>query len=76
MTFIPYLVGVAALLLAWVLYRLLAGTWNIWKLVTGTDDRAAAVAHCRRLEEILWRELELLPSQEICLLYEMAMRGG
>ncbi len=39
-------------------------------------DRAAAVAHYRRLEETLWRELELLPSQEICLLYEMAMRGG
>jgi hypothetical protein len=39
-------------------------------------DRAAAVARYRRLEEMLWPELEPLPSQEICLLYEMAMRGG
>jgi hypothetical protein len=39
-------------------------------------DRAAAVAHYRRLEETLRRELELLPGQEICLLYEMAKRGG
>jgi hypothetical protein len=39
-------------------------------------DRAADVARYRRLEETLWRELELLPSQEICLLYEMAMRSG
>ena len=39
-------------------------------------DRAVAVAHYRRLEETLWRELGLLPSQEIRLLYEMAMRGG
>jgi hypothetical protein len=39
-------------------------------------DRAAAVAHGRRLEETLCRELGFLPSQEICLLYEMAMRGG
>ena len=39
-------------------------------------DRAAAVAHYRRVEETLWRELEFLPSQEMCLLYEMARRGG
>jgi hypothetical protein len=39
-------------------------------------DRAAAVAHCRRLEGTLWRELEPLPGQGICLLYEMAMRSG
>ena len=39
-------------------------------------DRAAAVAHYWRVEETLWRELELLPGQEICLLYEMAMRAG
>jgi hypothetical protein len=39
-------------------------------------DRAAAVAHCRRLEETLWRELELLPSGETCLLYKVATRGG
>jgi len=38
-------------------------------------DRAAAVARYRRLEETLWRKLELLPGQEICLLCEMAMRG-
>jgi hypothetical protein len=39
-------------------------------------DRAATVAHCRRLEGTLGRELEFLPNPEICLLYEMAMRGG
>jgi hypothetical protein len=40
------------------------------------QDRAAGVADYRRPEETLWRELELLSSQEICLLYETAMRGG
>jgi hypothetical protein len=39
-------------------------------------DRAGAVAHCRRPEEMLCRELEPLPSEEICLFYKMAMRGG
>jgi hypothetical protein len=39
-------------------------------------DQAGAVTDYRRLEETLWRELEFLPSQEICLLYQMAMRGG
>jgi hypothetical protein len=39
-------------------------------------DRAAVVAHNRRLEETLWRELELLPGQETCLLHELARRGG
>jgi len=39
-------------------------------------NRAATVARYRRLEVMLWRGLELLPSQETCLLYEMAMRGG
>ncbi len=39
-------------------------------------DRPAAVARYRRPEETLWRELELLPSQDICLLYKMAIRGG
>jgi hypothetical protein len=38
-------------------------------------DRAAGVAHYRRPEQTVWRELELLPSRGICLLYEMAMRG-
>jgi hypothetical protein len=39
-------------------------------------DRAATVAYHRRLEGTLWRKLELLPSQEMCLLFVMAMRGG
>ena len=39
-------------------------------------DRVAAVAHYRRQEEMLWRELEFLLSQQMCLLYEMAMHGG
>jgi len=34
------------------------------------------VAHYRRLEEMLWREVQFLLNQEICLLYAMAMRGG
>jgi hypothetical protein len=38
-------------------------------------DRAAIVAHGRRLEETLWRKLDLLPSQEMCLLYQIGMRG-
>jgi hypothetical protein len=50
MTLIPYLAGIAALLLAWVLYGLLAGTWNIWKLVTGTDGRAST----SKLQWFLW----------------------
>jgi hypothetical protein len=39
-------------------------------------DRAAAVAHYRRVEGTLGRELEFLPGQAICLLFVMAMRGG
>jgi hypothetical protein len=39
-------------------------------------DRAAAVVHYRRLEETPWREVEFLPSQEMCQLYKMAVRGG
>jgi hypothetical protein len=39
-------------------------------------DRASAVAHYRRLEETVWHEMELLPSQEIRLLYKMVMCGG
>lgn len=50
MAFIPYLAGIVALLLAWVLYGLLAGTWNIWKLVTGTDGRAST----SKLQWFLW----------------------
>jgi hypothetical protein len=63
---------------------------DIWRVTQATDpgkgwpmqlcirrqDRAGAVTDYRRLEETLWRELELLPGQRICLLYEMAMRGG
>jgi hypothetical protein len=50
MPFIPYLVGVAALLLAWVLYGLLAPTWNILKLVIGADGRAST----SKLQWFLW----------------------
>lgn len=39
-------------------------------------DRAATVARYRRLEEMLWRGLELLPSQGICLLNETAACRG
>jgi hypothetical protein len=50
MAFVPYLAGFAALLLAWVLYGLLAGTWNIWKLVLGADGRAST----SKLQWFLW----------------------
>jgi hypothetical protein len=50
MTFIPYLAGIAALLLGWLLYGLLAPTWNILKLVTGTDGRAST----SKLQWFLW----------------------
>ena len=50
MTLIPYLAGIAALLLAWVVYGLLASTWNIWKLVAGTDGRAST----SKLQWFLW----------------------
>ena len=50
MAFIPYLAGFAALLLAWVLYGLLAGTWNIWRLVIGVDGRAST----SKLQWFLW----------------------
>jgi hypothetical protein len=50
MTVIPYVAGIGALLLAWLLYGLLAGTWNIWKLVTGEDGRAST----SKLQWFLW----------------------
>ena len=50
MTFVPYLAGIAALLLGWLLYGLLARTWNIWKLVTGTDGRPST----SKLQWFLW----------------------
>jgi len=46
------------------------------RLAMRHGDRAAAVAHYRRLEKALWTELEILPSQETCLLYEMALRDS
>jgi hypothetical protein len=46
------------------------------QLCIGGRDRAAVVTHYGCLEETLWRELELLPSQEICLLREVALCGG
>jgi hypothetical protein len=49
-TFVPYLAGIAALLLGWLLYGLLARTWNIWKLVMGTDGRAST----SKLQWFLW----------------------
>lgn len=50
MALIPYVAGLVALLLAWVLYRLMAGTWNIWKLVTGADGRPST----SKLQWFLW----------------------
>jgi DNA-binding SARP family transcriptional activator len=49
---------------------------RLMRLALRRGDRAAAVAHYRRLETALWSELEMLPSEAICLLYEEALRGG
>ncbi|RME45836.1 MAG: PAS domain-containing protein [Chloroflexi bacterium] len=49
---------------------------RLMRLAMRRGDRAAAVAHYRRLSEALRRELEVVPSQETRLLYEVAMRGG
>jgi len=47
----------------------------LMRLALDRRDRATAVAYYRRLERALWRELEILPSQETSLLYDMAVRG-
>ena len=49
---------------------------RLMRLFMRRGDRAAAVAQYRHLVEALRRELEVLPSQETRLLYEVAMRGG
>ena len=46
------------------------------RLALRRGDRAAAVAHCRRLTEALWRELKIRPGQETQLLYEQARGEG
>jgi len=48
---------------------------SLMRLALDRRDRATAVAYYRRLERALWRELEILPSQETSLLYDMAVRG-
>jgi hypothetical protein len=45
-----YLAGVAAVLALWVLYRVLAHTWNPWDLVIGADGRAST----SKLQWLVW----------------------
>ena len=47
---------------------------QLMQLALERGDRAAALAHYRRLEMALWRELQILPSQETQRLYEQAGR--
>jgi len=49
---------------------------RLMRLAMRRGDRAAAVAHYRRLAHALRRELDVVPSQETRLLYEVALRGG
>jgi DNA-binding SARP family transcriptional activator len=49
---------------------------RLMRLALRRGDRAAAARHYRRLEDTLWSELEMLPSEETTLLYEEAQRGG
>ncbi len=49
---------------------------GLMRLCMRRGDWAAAVAHYRRLTEALWRELDLPPSRETSLLYEVARRSG
>jgi PAS domain S-box-containing protein len=46
------------------------------RLALRRGDRAAAVAHCRRLEEALWRDLRIPPGQETELLCQQARGEG
>jgi hypothetical protein len=39
MQFYAYLCGVGALAGAWLLYKLAAGDWEVWKFIDGTDRR-------------------------------------
>ncbi len=49
---------------------------RLMRLAMRRGDRAAAIAHYRRLADALRRELDVVPSQETRLLYEVALRGG
>lgn len=50
MKVVAYLSGFLMLLLIWVVYRLMTGTWNIWKLVGGADGRVST----SKLQWFLW----------------------
>jgi PAS domain S-box-containing protein len=48
---------------------------SLMRLALDHGERGTAIAHYRSLERALWQEYQLLPSQETCLLYELALRG-
>lgn len=50
MQFAAYVSGFAMLLVFWVLYRLMAGTWDIWKLVEGSDGHPST----SKLQWFIW----------------------
>lgn len=49
---------------------------RLMRLAMRRGDRASAIAHYRRLADALRRELDVVPSHETRLLYEVALRGG
>lgn len=51
-------------------------TQQLMFLALREGDRPAALAHYHRLEQALWRDLEMGPSPEIRLLADMALHGG
>ena len=50
MAFVAYTSGIVVLGLLWLLYRVLGGTWNPWKLVEGADGRPST----SKLQWFLW----------------------
>ena len=51
-------------------------TQHLIRLALRRGDRAAALTHFQLLEKALERELQILPSQETCLLYNLALQEG
>lgn len=50
MELVAYVSGIVVLVVAWLLYRVLAGTWNPWKLVEGADGRPST----SKLQWFIW----------------------
>jgi len=50
MNFVPYACGIGLLVALWLVYRVLTGSWNPWKLVEGADGRPST----SKLQWFLW----------------------